>query len=144
MHRGLLARWGLALIAWSAGCSGATQVGDPCQTDEQCGREDGFELACQVGVPGGYCTVRDCTPDDPVTAEFEGADTCPASARCVQDGVRPSFVCRLSCGTLADCREVWDCASGTCVNRVGCALIQAEPEPPEDAPRVCVYTPAEG
>jgi hypothetical protein len=143
MQRGLLS---VSLLTWAAlgaGCSGATQVGDPCQTDDQCGREDGFALACQAGVPGGYCTVRDCTPDDPATEELEGEDTCPASARCVQDGVRPSFVCRRSCSTLGDCRDVWDCATGECVNRMSCALVHAELEPSDDAPRVCVYTPAE-
>ncbi|HOX42685.1 MAG TPA: hypothetical protein PK668_03755 [Myxococcota bacterium] len=144
MRSRLLALRGLALATLCAGCGGATQVGDACQTDAQCGQEDGFELTCQVGVPGGYCTVRDCTPDDPATEALEGEDTCPRSARCVQDGVRQSFVCRLACDTVDGCRDIWDCSGGECENRMSCALVHPELPELEGAPRACVYAPPAG
>ncbi len=129
------------LTLWAPGCLGPSQVGDPCQTDAQCGREDGFDLACQVSVPGGYCTVRDCTPDDPATPEVEGQASCPASSRCVQDGARQSFVCRLSCQTRDECREVWACGQAGCENLMTCAPVHPGEAEVEGVARTCVYAP---
>ncbi|HMY15346.1 MAG TPA: hypothetical protein PKA58_03405, partial [Polyangium sp.] len=48
--------------------AGPTVIGQPCSTDTDCG---GGEYRCQIGVPGGYCTIW-CATD----AE------CPAGTLC--------------------------------------------------------------
>jgi hypothetical protein len=138
--------WLVCALAAGAACEGGTRIGAPCQLDAHCGQEQGFALVCQTSVPGGSCTLRDCTPDDPATPEDESLGSCPASARCVRDGIRPRYLCRLACWTPADCRPIWDCQAGDCRNAVRCALVHPSDdplatEPPPDAPRACAYQP---
>jgi hypothetical protein len=128
--RGLLL--GALLILLLPGCEPATHIGDPCQLDPHCGgREDNLDLECDNTIPGGSCTVADCTLDDPATAGAEDASSCPSGSRCVQEckvevkcqtiGGQQSCAwacksdgstalrCRRACQQQSDCREVIVC-----------------------------------
>jgi len=113
---------GCLVIAALAGCGDLpTRVGDVCQTDEHCGSgEQNFTLTCDHAVPGGSCTVRECTPDDPDTLDLtEGETSCPAGSRCVLELARMTnkclgatetrLVCRRSCEQQSDCGEAILC-----------------------------------
>jgi hypothetical protein len=105
-----------------AGCGDLpTRVGDFCQTDQHCGSgEQSFTLTCDHNMPGGSCTVTECTPDDPDTLDVaEDETSCPAGSRCVLELARTSnkclgasethLVCRRSCEQQSDCAEAILC-----------------------------------
>lgn len=137
-----------------AGCGDPpTKVGDVCQVDLHCGAaEDGFDLECDNGIPGGSCTVMGCTSDDPDTpAVDEDEPTCPSGSRCVREG-ETDYFCRRSCNQQSDCGEVIKCnlvckeedgeevCNEECKNEMECSPFwdMNRDDVPEDAPRACI------
>jgi hypothetical protein len=156
----VLALWGLALVG---GCSDLpTMVGEVCQTDDHCGgQEESLTLTCDHAVPGGSCTVSECTPDNPDTEALEDEMSCPQGARCVQEhvtfakkcrGTEPTrFVCRRECEQQSDCGEVILCGlkceivddeevcEEECKNRMECVPFWSSiPADVDEPPRACV------
>lgn len=76
-----------------SGGSGMSGIGGPCIDDNDCmmGQE------CITQFPGGYCTIRNCDPDN--------ADSCPMGTVCLGGGGIGSFGCFVECMTAAECRE---------------------------------------
>ena len=137
---GLAAMLALALALWGCG-EPPSLVGEPCQTDDHCGTEDGLALSCDHAVPGGYCTLTGCDPD--------AADACPKGATCTLVGDQAA--CLRTCETVLDCREVIacgpapDCDPGVedckevCDNAMRCVL-PPEAEEDEDVLGTCQFS----
>ena len=77
----------------AGGGSGMSDIGGPCAGDNDCmlGQQ------CITQFPGGYCTIRNCDPDNP--------DSCPMGTVCLGGGGIGSFGCFVECMTSAECRE---------------------------------------
>ena len=89
----------LALSALGAGAC-AAEIGDECATSVDCSPEG--DRMCDIAQVGGYCTIRDCTPD-----------SCPDDALCVRFGSEQRFqrsFCMASCEGSSDCRDGYRCA----------------------------------
>ncbi len=111
-----------------AGCGDPPSLmGQPCQVDEHCGPESGFDLTCDNDVPGGYCYVDSCD------------DGCPPGSLCTPDADGEGDACRQACDQVLDCREV--IARETGKNAMDCAPIDPEADPDaEDVERTCVFS----
>lgn len=79
----------IALVA--TGC--ASQVGDSCSTNADCGSG----RICDRSQPGGYCTQSACDRYD-----------CPSEAVCIDFGNQSRY-CMQRCGAFAFCREGYVC-----------------------------------
>jgi len=93
----------LAFFALGAAAMGgcAAEIGDGCTTSVDCSPEG--DRMCDIAQRGGYCTIRDCTPD-----------SCPDDALCVQFGVEQRFqrtFCMQVCDGAGDCRDGYACAA---------------------------------
>ncbi len=78
-------------------------MGDPCQTNLECGQQNG--AICDVSVPQGYCTVAQCVPngcpDESVCVRFD-EENAYCMKVCLGDGeCREDHVCR-EIGTYGD------------------------------------------
>ena len=81
----------LSALALAPGCSAI--VGDACTTQTDCGSS----MYCELSLPDGYCTLRDCVDRD-----------CPDEGVCVRFSVDVSY-CMLLCESDADCRDGYRC-----------------------------------
>ena len=81
---------------------GNGQLGDPCSTPSDCGRQSGIYLDCYSAAPfpGGYC-ARYCNPD--FSSNCEGV--------CLRIAEDPNSggICYGGCRTSADCRDRYTC-----------------------------------
>ena len=99
----------LTLGMLAMGCS--PRIGDGCGSSTNCS-VNGDRL-CDITMPGGYCTVFDCTadacPDDGVCVRFQ-----PVPARLARN------VCMRRCGADGECRvnEGYRCTGATDVDFV--------------------------
>ena len=94
-----MARWVALAFAFLSAC--AAQIGDECSTSVDCSPEG--NRICDLAQSGGYCTVKNCTPD-----------SCPDDALCVRFGAEPRFerfYCMAACEGSGDCRDHYTCAS---------------------------------
>lgn len=85
------------VLLFASAC--AAEIGDECSTSVDCSPEG--NRMCDVAQPGGYCTVKNCTPD-----------SCPDDALCVRFGDEPRFerdFCMAACESSSDCRDAYDC-----------------------------------
>ena len=85
----------LSLLLGLAACTGA-EVGDECASNFECDSQGG--ASCDVTVPDGYCTVRNCVPNG-----------CPDGAVCVRFDERTNL-CMKACQGGGDCRDDHVCA----------------------------------
>ena len=83
----------LSVLALAAGC--APVVGDACENQTDCGRQ----MYCELAMPGGYCTQRDCL-----------ARACPEGGVCVQFSADVSY-CMQACDGNGDCRSGYACVT---------------------------------
>ncbi len=74
-----------------SGC--ASEIGDACERSAQCP----VGSTCDNTIPGGYCTIPNCTPNG-----------CPDEAICIAFGQRTSY-CMRWCEAQQDCREGQSC-----------------------------------
>lgn len=90
-----LFRLAVALFAAFAllaqGC--AAVVGDACEAPSDCGQG----MFCELSLPGGYCTIRDCTDR-----------ACPEEGLCVRFSADVSY-CMARCESDGDCRDGYRC-----------------------------------
>ena len=92
-----------------AGCS--PQIGDSCQYSTNCSSQ-GTRL-CDVSMPGGYCTIYNCDPNN----------TCPSESSCVEFNDESTTYERRFC--LRGCNNDNDCRAGyKCVYNDGDLLSQ--------------------
>lgn len=82
-----------ALSVSLIGC--VASVGDECGTDTDCGQS----LVCELSLPGGYCTRRDCRTDG-----------CPNEALCISFDLDTHY-CMRPCTGDGDCREDYTCVT---------------------------------
>lgn len=68
-------------------------VGDACEASSDCGTK----LYCEEGMPGGYCTLKECQYDE-----------CPDEGVCVRFSASESF-CMKPCESNKDCRDGYRC-----------------------------------
>lgn len=73
----------------------APSIGDTCETNVEC--DTGAGETCDVSVPGGYCTVADCTPN-----------ACPDSSVCIRFDEVNAY-CLKVCEADSDCRDGYAC-----------------------------------
>ncbi|MBN2493513.1 MAG: hypothetical protein JXR96_02885 [Deltaproteobacteria bacterium] len=135
----------LALLL--AACDPPSSIGLPCQLDAHCeDAPDGREIVCDLSVPGGYCSLPGCTPDDLETEPCE--DDCPQGSYCIEIE-EDAFACRPACSDAGDCRPITLCmeiceqeeperCTTECDNASRCSPVHPEQrDPPWDAPRAC-------
>lgn len=105
----------LLLVTMAAAC--APVVGDPCQTDAECGTS----LVCDsVTTAEGYCTRSPCR-----------AGECPVEAVCVDFGSESTW-CMRSCSDGQECREGLTCRTDAKV---------LDPAAAGDTPAFCGVAP---
>ena len=80
-----------ALTTQSTGC--AAVVGDSCEEQTDCGQQ----MFCELSLPGGYCTLRDCEPGG-----------CTEEGVCIRFDEDTSF-CMKACENNGDCRGSYRC-----------------------------------
>lgn len=73
----------------------ASQVGDACEQNTDCGTD----LSCDLSQPEGYCTAGPCRPNE-----------CPDEAACIEFSDSSSF-CMLRCDDKSDCRDGYECVT---------------------------------
>ncbi len=88
-----LAATALAVFALASASACANIVGDSCGDQTECGRQ----MFCELSLPGGYCTVRNCLDNG-----------CPDEGVCIQFDDDTSY-CMLACETNGDCRDDYRC-----------------------------------
>jgi len=81
------------LVAALASSACAPIVGDACDGQTDCGRQ----MFCELSMPGGYCTIRNCT-----------ARACPEQGVCIRFTADVSY-CMQTCGSDLDCRAGYVC-----------------------------------
>lgn len=82
-----------AMLSFSAAC--APSIGDTCETNVEC--DTGAGETCDVSVPGGYCTVADCSPN-----------ACPSASVCIRFDEVNAY-CLKACEADDDCRDGYVC-----------------------------------
>jgi hypothetical protein len=75
----------------------ATDIGDACSSDAECGTG----RVCDRSSRGGYCTVSPCTPN-----------SCPENSVCVEFENQQTF-CMALCDNGGDCRGGYFCDKRT-------------------------------
>jgi hypothetical protein len=87
----------IALTLSLAACG--LQIGDECDDSLDCAI-DGTRY-CDQTMPGGYCLIPNCRPDD-----------CPEESVCVRydEGLRARTFCMGTCKKDSDCRGAYQCA----------------------------------
>jgi hypothetical protein len=88
----------LAVVASFGAC--APIVGDACEDQTDCGQR----LYCELAMPGGYCTQRNCL-----------ASPCPEEGVCIRFNADVSY-CMKPCQSDSDCRSGYECVTGFGVN----------------------------
>ncbi|MBX5481835.1 MAG: hypothetical protein IRZ16_08350 [Myxococcaceae bacterium] len=91
MKRVMAALWAAVLL----GACGSVNVGQPCETNDDCAPS----LSCYTDRPGGYCTKGCSEP---------GSDKeCPGGTVCAMNGGQS--LCSVTCEEQADCRDGYQC-----------------------------------
>lgn len=90
-----------ALLSLGAACT--PQVGDACETNQQCNTG----AICDTTAPDGYCTLTPCTqnncPEESSCIAFENEETF-CMLRCEDDGdCRTGYACRFDRGPIGFC-----------------------------------------
>lgn len=84
-----------SLAAASALGACAPIVGDACEDQTDCGQR----LYCELAMPGGYCTSRNCA-----------TNPCPDEGVCIRFNADVSY-CMKPCTSEADCRSGYACVT---------------------------------
>ena len=84
-------RWILVALLFFSAC--ASEVGDPCEANIDCGTE----LSCDVSQTDGYCTQTPCE-----------VNSCPEEAVCIEFQDKSTFCMRV-CDNNDDCRDGYVC-----------------------------------
>ncbi len=102
-----------------AGCnpsSGASSqrfpIGNACVTSGQCGTGAYY---CNLGWPGGYCTVS-----------CRASADCPTGSLCVGATMMFSGACQVACNLTSDCRAGYQCLAPVGGGASSCAFVTSD------------------